>query len=571
MHSIAYVRQHILMLVQEKFNLSENEARNLVLSFNQDPRFGDLSLNAAFIISKLKKQPVLNVATEIVSLLTDPIVDEYENKIANHIHGATIANNGFVNINLTKKTWQTTALELAVHPEICFKLFDDEIRNSFLIEFVSANPTGPLSIAHGRNAIIGDVLARVLTFLGHKVTKEFYINDAGQQINNLGASLKFKVYNALGIPTAFNQIQYDNEYMNSLTEQCIQDFGESLKEKDDKFFQAYAKNYFLVRIKNDLSAYGVEFDTWSSEENLYQNGLVEKTLNLLEQKNYTYAQDGALWFKSSNFGDEKDRVLRKQDESLTYLVPDIAYHKTKFDRNFDYIINILGQDHHGYEKRLSAAVEALGYNPEKMKCLFYQLVMVKQDDQIMRMSKRKGTFKSLSDVVETVGADVARYFYLNKKADAHLNFDLELALKHSEENPVFYIQYAYVRMKSILNKALEIPTLAEYVNKLINKTINEVDVFGLDLSFDQDEIEILKKICSLRYVLVSIANSYQTHLLANYTYELAQVFHTYYNSHKVVDASMPNISSSRLLLTFITKNTLSLCLTLLGISKPNKM
>lgn len=571
MHSIAYVRQHILMLVQEKFQLSEKETKNLVLAFNQDPKFGDLSLNAAFVIGKIRHQPANEIANQIVSLLTNPLINEYENKVAVHIKKADIANNGFINIDLTKKIWQTTAVELAVHPAFCFKLFDDEPRKSFLIEFVSANPTGPLSLAHGRNAIIGDVLAKVLNFLGHKVTKEFYVNDAGQQICNLGHSLKNKVYSMLGLPALFDQVQYDNEYMTELAEKCVNDFGEALKDKDDYFFQSYAKNFFLVRIKNDLTRYGVEFDSWASEEELHKSGQIKNVLNFLAEKNFSYEQDGALWFKSSELGDEKDRVLVKQDKVPTYLVPDIAYHKVKFDRKFDYVINILGQDHHGYEKRLLAAVKALGYDPEKLKCLFYQLVLIKQDEKMVRMSKRRGTFKSLVDVIDEVGVDVARFFYLNKKADAHLNFDLELALKKSEENPVFYIQYAYVRMKSILNKALEVPALAEFVKKLINKTINEMDMAGMELSFDQDEIEILKKICSLRYILIAIANSYQTHLLANYTCDLAQVFHSYYNSHKIVDANSPDVSATRLLLVFVTKNTLSLCLDLLGLSKPDRM
>jgi arginyl-tRNA synthetase len=311
--------------------------------------------------------------------------------------------------------------------------------------------------------------------------------------------------------------------------------------------------------------------SWVSEESIHKTGKLEQVIKLLADKNQTYEADGALWFKSSELGDDKDRVLMRQGGAPTYLVPDIAYHKNKFDKNYDYIIDILGQDHHGYEKRLKASMQALGYDSNKLKIIFYQLVLLKEEDKLVRMSKRRGNFKSLSDVVETVGVDVARFFYLNKKVDAHLSFNLELALTKSNENPVYYIQYAYVRTNGILNKALGNVDLADYVKKLQCKNLNEVETCVLEHVFNQDEIELLKKVCSLRYTLLSIAESYQTHLLANYTFELAQSFHSFYNSHKIVDESDLSISRSRLLLVSIVRNTIDLCLDLLGLSKPSNM
>jgi len=573
MNSIAYIRQHILMLVTEKFELTEQQQHNVILTFNQDPSFGDMSLNAAFIIAGVVKNSPLIVAEEIANLLTSPMVDEHENKIAGHIKSIDIAKNGFVNISFTQDTWRTTAHELAVHPAFCFKLFDDEPRYSYLLEFVSANPTGPLSLAHGRNAIIGDVLARVLTFLGHKVSKEFYINDAGLQVKNLGITLRHKTFSLLDLPVPFaeDKLEYDNEYMSALAEKCVKDFGFDLKDKNDEFFQAYAKNYFLLQIKKDLETYGVSFDNWVSEENFHKTGKIEVVTKSLEDKGYTYQDEGATWFKSSLLGDDKDRVLVRQGGEPTYLVPDIAYHKYKFDKGYDFCINILGQDHHGYEKRLKAAVKALGYDQEKLKIIFYQLVMIKEEEKLVRMSKRRGNFKSLSDVIEAVGVDVARFFYLNKKIDAHLSFNLELALTHNNENPVYYIQYAYVRTNGVLNKASANPILTDYVARLQSKSLNEVDTELLEHTFDQDEVELLKKVCSLRYTLLSIADSYQTHLLANYTFELAQEFHAFYNSHKIVDDSDVTISRGRLLLVSIVRNTLGLCLDLLGLSKPSHM
>ncbi len=571
MNSIAYIRQHILMLVKDKYSLSDESYKAMVLAFNQDQKFGDLCFNAAFVIASIKGVSPLSIAPEIVSLLTNPMIDEHENKIAKHISLAEVAKNGFINISLTQDTWKTTAHEIAVHPVFCFKLFDDEPRFSYLVEFVSANPTGPLSLAHGRNAIIGDVLSRVLNFLGHKVTKEFYINDAGQQIKSLGETLKQKVFKLLGLPASFDQLQYDNEYMDDLAVQCVSEFGDAVKDKSEKFFAEYSKNYFLVRIKKDLEYYGVEFNNWVSEEELLKGDKAIQLIEFLKSKDLIYEQEGALWFASSRFGDDKDRVFMKQDGLYTYIVPDLVYHKDKFDRKYDYVIDILGQDHHGYDKRLSAGLAAYGYPVEKLKVLFYQLVLLKQEEKLVRMSKRSGNFKSLREVLDFVGVDVARYFYLNKKMDAHLSFDLELALNHTSDNPVFYIQYAYVRTGSILNKALLLPELKTYVEKLINKTLNAVDTAAIEHSFLDDEIFLLKKVCSLRYTLNTIAQTYQTHLLANYAFELAQTFHAYYNTHKIIDDKDFTISTSRLLLVSVIRNSLCVCLDLLGLSKPDKM
>lgn len=571
MNSIAYIRQHILSIVQEKFQLSSEENKQVVLNFNNDPKFGDLSLNAAFIIAGTKKAPTSEVAAEIAEILQNPIIDKHENKIAPHIKSVSIAGNGFININLTQATWRTTAHELVVHPATCFKLFNDEPRYSYLIEFVSANPTGPLSLAHGRNAIIGDTLARVLTFLGHKVTKEFYVNDTGKQIKNLGLSLKKKVFDILQIPHEIDLIEYDNEYMDALAQQCAKDLGESVKNFDDSFFQNYAKNYFLAEIKQDLEAYRVTFDNWVSEEELHKSGKIEQVLSSLEKKGLIYESENATWFASASLGDEKDRVLIKSDSQPTYLLPDIAYHKTKFTRNVDFVIDILGQDHHGCEGRLHAAMQALGFDSNKLKLVFYQLVLVKHEEKFSRMSKRKGNFHSLHDVIELVGTDVARYFYLNRKNDAHLSFDLELALTQTDENPVFYIQYAYVRTLAILNKAVNLPVFENYVNSLLNHTNNEVDSLEVEYEFGDDEIHLLKKVCLLRQVLIGISQSLQPHTLANYTMDLAQDFHTYYSRHKILDENSVKVSNSRLLLTFIIKNTLALCFDLLGISKPERM
>ncbi len=571
MNSIAYLQQNILEIIQDHFVLTDSEAKNITLHFNEDPKFGDLSLNAAFIIAAIQKESPAKIAEQIVQLLNSDLIAEHENEVKMHIKKIEVARGGFVNIFIQESTWHEVAHELAVHPEFCFKLFEEDLHKKYLIEFVSANPTGPLGLGHGRNAIFGDILAKVLSFLGHSVTTEYYINDAGNQVINLGLSFKKKAFEKLGKPSDISEIQYDNEYMDELVEVAVKEFGDKLLNENDEFFQNYSKEYFLRQIVTDLKTYKVQLQNWFSEQSLHDQGKVKEVIDALSEKGFTYSDDGCVWFKSTEFGDDKDRVLVKQDGSVTYVAPDIAYHKNKFERGYDEIITILGQDHHGLLKRLHGALKALGFDTSKLKSILYQLVMIKKNDAVVRMSKRGGTFKSLSEVIETVGCDVARFFYLSKKAESHLELDLEVALSHNTDNPVYYIHYAFVRSLSVLNKAAEVEELKPYIEHLCCKDLNGVETTQNEAVFNEDEIQILKKICSLRQVLQSIANTLQPHLLANYTYELAQAFHQYYNTHRVIDAENIPTTLTRLLLIDIINNTLGVCLDLLGLSKPDKM
>lgn len=572
MNSIAYIKTHLIELISEKFALSEKEQNAIFLKFEDSKGHGDLSCNAAFIVANKTSGSAAKIAKQIISLITSAMIDDYENKLAMHIKHASVAGSGFVNITLTEETWHTTAHELAVHPEQCFKLFDDQPRKKYLVEFVSANPTGPLSIAHGRNGIIGDTLVRVLNFLGHTAKAEFYVNDAGQQIENLGLSLQAKCFDLLNVDRDQSvKLEYDNEYLQKAAQDCVDEFGADLKNKDLDFFKNYGKEYFLEKIEKDLKDYKINFHAWQSEKELVQSGKVAESLRELESKGLLFKQDGAIWFKSTDFGDDKDRVIKKQDGSLTYVASDIAYHKEKFQRGFDYIIDVLGQDHHSYATRLRATMQALDFDVDKFKIIIYQLIRMKQGEELVRMSKRSGAFISLADVVSSIGADAARFFYLNKKAEAHLELDCDLAKKQDSDNPVYYIQYAYVRIKSILDKAAQIDSLKDYAEKLINKNLNEVDYLKLEHNFDDDEINLIKQVSGLRDALFAIERTFQAHLLASHTIFLAKAFHSYYNSNKIVDDQDLTLTRSRLLVADIVKNTLGLCLDLLGLSKPDKM
>lgn len=584
MNSIDFIKKHIISLIGDFFNLDEFAISGIDVKIEIDSKFGDLSCNAAMVLAgKLKIAP-LELAHKIKDLLDSEEICDYQNPLVSHFEEISIAGPGFLNIKLNDQTWHTVIHELFAHPQKCFQLYPDEKIKSYLIEFVSANPTGPLTLAHGRNAIIGDVLSSVLSFLGHRVTREFYINDAGSQIDKLALSIKARTSEILGKTVDFPEDGYAGEYVSDLAKEILEDYchenGFAKPEDCDilaqnlEFFKERGYKKMLKAIKLDLEKYGVFMDSWFSEADLHKSGQVQKAIELLENKGFIFQQDGCLWFKSTHFGDDKDRVVKKSDGAFTYIAPDVAYHKDKFDRGFDYIIDVLGQDHHSYAKRLQATMAALGFDLEKLKIILYQLVSIKQDGKAVRMSKRKGNFQALCDVVENVGRDVARYFFLNKKPDAHLEFDIELATTRDMNNPVFYLQYAYVRAKSVIRKACQDLVFGEYAQKIMSGDTEFISLLrerpGFH-EFGEQEIVLIKKVCALRDVLFGITTNFQTNLIAAYAHELAGQFHSFYNSNKVIDAENLNLSKSRLIIVRIVENTLALTMDLMGLCKPDKM
>jgi len=596
MNSIAALKQTIIHETKNHFKLTDDQLMGIEIKINvdKDRSFGDMSCNAAMLLAKVVGKNPRQIAQELIDVLQE--------KYSADIKKIEIAGPGFMNLTLTDTLWQKFVIELFTHKESCFKLdfkLDKEQKKlRYLIEFVSANPTGPLHLGHGRGGIIGDILARVLKFLGHTVHTEFYINDAGNQIKLLGQSLQVRCKQELGIPEELPEDGYAGEYMIELAKECVTEFGsdsQDLLEKDDAFFTHYAKEHLLQIQKHDLKNYGIEFDQWFSEKTLHDDGRVVKALELLKEKDLAYEQDGALWFRSTQFGDDKDRVVRKSTGELTYIAADIAYHKDKFDRGYDILIDIWGHDHHGYVKRLKATMEALGFASNRLDVILYQLVTIKQNDVVVKMSKRAGVFTKLSDVIDEVGTDVARFFYLNRKAEAHLEFDLEAALKKTDENPVFYIQYAYVRTNSLLVKAAgtsiisadtgisgeiravgvsgdsKTESLAHYVEQLRNGTLDTQKLQKILGHISGEEIEVLKKIASLNDILATIAASYQTHVLAHYAWELAHKFHHYYANNRIIDVSDVQKTQLRLLMVVLVREAFETCLKLLGLSTPEKM
>lgn len=561
MNLISHIKNLLCAIIQDLYAIAPLEIPGLdvTLNDNGNQSFGDMSTNAAMIVAKHAKQNPRAIAQQIQAELLE--------QGGGVIQAIEIAGPGFLNITISQQAWGKIVFALFSNMHDYFKLTTDEKKYRYLIEFVSANPTGPIHLGAGRNGIIGDVLAKTLTFLGHSVHKEYYINDAGSQIGLLGRSLQARCLSLLGNETEIPEGGYVGEYIVELAEQCVKDHHKDLMEKSEEFFSDYAKTMLLGQIKKTLQEYGIEFDSWFSEQTLHEDGQIEKIFESLKEKGMAYEQDGALWFKSTEFGDDKDRVLRKTSGEVTYIAPDIAYHKNKFDRGFDRLIDIMGQDHHGYIKRLKATMQALGYPADHLDVILYQLVSIKVDDEFVKMSKRAGTFTKLQDILDTVGPDVARFFYLNRKADAHLEFDLTTALKKTDENPVFYLQYAYVRTVSIIIKAGHDSLFTDYVFLLQQNKLDATVLTGLG----ENDYNVIKKILSFHSLVRAISQSYQTHLLAYYAMELAHIFHNYYANNRIINPDEIQTTKVRLLMTILVKDALKMCLNLLGVSCPEKM
>ncbi len=563
MDIISQIKNTLYSYIESNYSFDINSLSHLDTSLNVDvskQQFGDITTNVALLISKQLKRDPRSIAQDIKN--------NFKNKHIDHID---IAGPGFINIFLTLDAIKELAHDIFIKSQDFFKATPIEHENyletelDFSLEFVSANPTGPLHIGHGRGGIIGDVLSNILKFLSNKVTKEFYINDAGNQIEKLGQSFKIRCLQQVGVQIELPEDAYHGEYLIDLAKKCIKEYNlktqEDIESKDLTFFSIYAKDFLLNKIEKTLEQYGINYDVWFSEKTLHHDNSIELSIEKLEKQNYIYKQDEALWFKSTAFGDDKDRVVKKSSGEYTYVAADIAYLENKIARGASKIIMILGQDHHSYVNRLKGLMEALGYNPDDLTVILYQLVTIKQSGETLRLSKRAGRIVTLEDVINLVGSDVARFFYLNKKADAHLDFDLDLALKHTDENPVYYIQYAYVRTISILNKAQE-------ELKLCEENIINFDDYKF---LSESERFLIKKIAYLKDLLASISTNYQVHLLTYYVLELAQLFHSYYGSNKVINKDNIEQTRGRLFFIMLLKRTLNTCFKLLGISAPEHM
>ncbi|MFA5394310.1 MAG: arginine--tRNA ligase [Candidatus Ratteibacteria bacterium] len=429
-----------------------------------------------------------------------------------------------------------------------------------LLEFVSANPTGPLTIAHGRQAAFGEALGRILSHSGYRVTKEYYLNDEGRQIDLLGESLKARCKMILGEELLIPKDGYQGEYLVPIAQKLVSEFGPTVTEKESGFFSRTAMREILEGIKRDLLDFGVAFDSYQSQRELTEQELVLETLRILDELGVTYVSEGALFLKTIPFGDDKDRVLRKKDGSYTYLAPDLAYHRIKFQNGYDLIINLWGPDHYGYINRLKAGVSFLGFNPEKIKIIIVQLTTLFRGEEKLKMSTRRGEFLPLSVLTEELSPDVTKFFFLSRKASSHLDFDLQLAKKDSAENPVFYLQYATARIASIFRFQQE---------KMPGAGLDPEQV-DLSLLQEPEELELMLLLGRFGPSVLVAAQNLEPQILLVYLLSLVKTFHQYYQRCQIV-GSDEKLTRARLFLVLGLENVLKKGFFLLNVYAPERM
>jgi arginyl-tRNA synthetase len=541
-------------LVEALDSLELTHDKGFIVEIPNNPDFGDYSTNAAMVLSKENKMPPKALAEAIIKELK-------KNKFYRKIE---IAGPGFVNFHLSPALFQKILWDIHIAgPEYAASRFGDG--GKVLIEFVSANPTGPLNIVSARAAAFGDTLYRVMKYVGYEPTREFYINDAGNQVDILAESLELRLREIHGENIGeFPYEAYHGEYVRQLAQKLnalegVRVFMMPEKERIEHL-KEYALSELLEMQRQSLEKFGVIFEGWVSEKTLRAEGVVEEVLSYLTEADCTYEKEDAIWFSSTQFGDDKDRVLMKSDGSITYFVPDLAYHLTKIQRGYTTLIDVFGPDHHGYVPRLRAAFRALKYDDNILEIIFLQQVNLFESGERVKMSKRAGKIVTMDDLVSVVGKDAARYFFIARKANAHLNFDLELALKQNNENPVYYCQYAHARICSILRKAKKDRILPKSYKQELTSKLNK-----------PEELALIRKMADLPELLILIAVYREPHRLATYVEELCGMFHRYYNKYQVVSLKNKDISKSRLLLIDTVRGTLALCLDLMGISTPEKM
>jgi len=526
------------------------------LEKTKDKVHGDFSCNIALRLAKQFKKNPVSLADAFCFRIKEKASTPSFSSLIDKVE---VKKPGFINFYLTPRAFFPVLGEVLKEGH-AYGSSQKGKGKKVQIEFVSANPTGPLTVAHARQAAVGDALGNILKFLGFNVTKEYYINDEGNQIKILGQSVKARAQEILGGKDAFPEDHYQGAYVVDMAKEFMAE--EKVKSLDalsalsDKTFQLFGVRYLMDLIRKDLNDFGVHFDVWTSQAQVATNENIEKALNIIEKKGYIYSQDGAVWFRSTALGDDKDRVVKKSDGLYTYLSPDIAYHKNKFDRGFDWVINILGPDHHGYISRLKAAVQALGHDPKQIDVLIVQLATLFRKGQPISMSTRKGEFISLREVIDEVGVDAARFFFLLRHIDAHLEFDLELAKEQTPENPVYYIQYAHARINSIFVKAKEAKIVA---------ASNDFSLLK-----EEEELDLIKKMASFEDALSMCLYQIDPFALLTYLMDFAGTFHRFYDKHKVVGED-PKLSSQRLALVMAAKIIFANGLSLVGVSVPEKM
>ncbi len=506
---------------------------------------GDFSSNIAMQLTKVLKDNPRNIAEKIVDKIKDNTKE---------IDKVEIAGPGFINIYL-KDEYVFSGIDNVLKANKDYGKLNIGNKEKINIEFVSANPTGILHLGTARGAAYGANLANIMSFAGYDVTKEYYINDAGNQINNLGMSLKERYKGLCGLKENMPEGGYYGNEIIDIAKYIKEKYSDKKLDEDIEYFKKVAVDYLLDIIKKDLSDFKVTFDVWTSEKDIRSKGRIEESIKILDEKGLVYKKDDALFLKTTDYGDDKDRVLVKTDGSYTYLVPDIAYHLDKFDRGFDYLVDVFGADHHSYVSRLKASIEALGYDKDKLEVRLLQMVRLLRDGEVVKMSKRTGGNITIRELVDEIGVDAARYFFASRSLDGQMDFDINLALKKSNENPFFYVGYAHARICSIINEA----------------NLKNIDfATTYEKIYDVDSKALLLKVYDFSSIVEVSSSKKEPHLVTNYLYELASMFHNYYAKHRILTDDL-DLSSQRLSLIKTVAITINNGLNLIGVDAPNKM
>ena len=545
-----YFKEHL----PEDTNFPKNVG--VLFQVTRDHKFGDLTSNAPMQLARYAKKSPGEIGKEVV----DNFRTILERTELSRFIGDVNLTGGFINLRFSGEYY--SQLLRSIYREKCnFGKSAEGCGKKINLEFVSANPTGPLTIAHGRQAAIGDALRRILRFNGFSVTSEYYLNDYGRQINLLGESVKARYRNLFGKNESLPEDGYMGDYIVDIAKQIKAEKGEHLLKNEKstvEFFRKYAVKYMMGLIEKDLSDFDVKFDIWTSQKNIEQRMGVKKVLKLLKNRGYIYEEDGAVWFASTRLGDDKDRVVTKSDGTYTYLAPDMAYHRDKYKRGYSRLIDLLGPDHHGYIKRMKAAVEALGHNAESLDILIVQLVTLTRGGKNVSMSTRKGEFISLREIMDEIGKDVTRFFFLSRRLDSHLDLDIDLAKKESSDNPVFYIQYAHARICSI-KKFGRFKRACLFFQKL-----------NLELLVSKEEKKLMRKLNEFPFASKTSADTLEPNRMIVYLNELARCFHSFYTECRVINDDNA-LSKARLYLVECVRIVLANGLALLNITLPKKM
>ncbi len=521
--------------------------KSIVFSVPNQKGHGDLSTNIAMLLTKeLKKNP-REIATEIIDSL------DYDSNIIGKIE---IAGPGFINFSFTP-TFLSKIISEIDEAKSDFGKSKKYSGKSANVEFVSANPTGPLTVGHGRNAIIGDTVANLLQWIGYDVDREYYFNNAGRQMRVLGESVQLRYKELLGETVDFSDDYYQGEYIKEIAQLLIDEHGDKLlNEKDETVFKSKAESEIFKEIEATLEHLDIKMKSFFNEQTLYDDGKIDAVLKEFEEKNLSYKKEDALWLKLTELGNEQDKVIVKSTGEPTYRLPDIAYHTTKFNRGYDLIIDVFGSDHNATFPDVKAGIKALGYDAEKVDVLIYQFVTIIENGEVVKMSTRKANYITLDELTESVGKDVVRYFFNMRSLSSHLNFDIDLAKKQSEENPVFYLQYAHARISSILRMTDE---------QKIKSSFDNLELLNTDA-----EVNLMKALHQFKDEVYYSAVNYEPHRIANYLETLAASFHRFYTDCRILGTE-EKLAEARIALAKATQTVIKNGLSILGVSAPDRM